>query len=286
MERVIPNAGMFPYADFPLRVIREAPQVDTSRHAHEFTELVLVVAGRGRHVSDLARTIGPGDGFVIPVGTAHGYQETAGLELWNVLFSRRRLPVPWLDLAVAPGWHVLFGSQAQQRRIVDFHLPEERLREAATLLIDLDAELRQRQGGYQFAAMARFMRLLLLLVRSIDLTPGRSTDAPARMGRLIRHLNEHYAEEMTLAQMAGLAGMSPRGLLRHFRNATGRTPLDHLLHIRVAKAAELLLGHPGLGVGEIAVRVGFAEANYLARQFRRIVGVTPTGFRRRHHPAR
>jgi AraC family L-rhamnose operon transcriptional activator RhaR/AraC family L-rhamnose operon regulatory protein RhaS len=285
MERVIPSAGMFPYADFPLRVIREAPQVDTSRHSHEFTELVLVIAGHGRHVSDLARTIGAGDGFVIPVGAAHGYQETAGLELWNVLFSQRRLPVPWLDLAVAPGWHVLFGGQAQ-RRIVDFRLPGERLPEATSLLVDLEAELRQRRGGYQFAAMARFMRLLLLLVRSIDLAPGRSTDAPARMGRLIRHLNEHYAEEMTLVQMAGRAGMSTRGLLRHFRNATGRTPLDHLLRIRIAKAAELLLGHPGLGMGEIAARVGFADANYLARQFRRIVGVTPTGFRRRHRAGR
>ena len=78
---------------FPLAVRRITRHGPTALHAHDFTELVIVFAGRGVHYSnDEAYEVMTGDAFV--VSKAHGYRDTEDLELVNVIFSPDRLALP------------------------------------------------------------------------------------------------------------------------------------------------------------------------------------------------
>ena len=73
--------------------------------------------------------------------------------------------------------------------------------------------------------------------------------------------------------------MAPSTLLPVFRKVTGYSPIDYLLHVRLAKAAELLLKSE-LSIFEIASECGFTDSNYFSRQFRKYYNSSPRDYRK------
>ena len=100
-----------------------------------------------------------------------------------------------------------------------------------------------------------------------------------RVGPLLDTLREQLDEAWTIAKMADLAALSERSLIRHFREATGLSPLSWLIAERVERAKELLEG-TSLGLDEIATASGFGSQETLRHHFRARTGVSPTAFRR------
>ena len=72
--------------------------------------------------------------------------------------------------------------------------------------------------------------------------------------------------------------MAPSTLLPVFKKVTGYSPIDHLLHVRLAKAAEMLLKSQST-VSEIAQDCGFADSNYFSRQFKKVYSLSPREYR-------
>jgi transcriptional regulator GlxA family with amidase domain len=89
---------------------------------------------------------------------------------------------------------------------------------------------------------------------------------------------------MNVHELARRAAMSTRTFARRFKQSTGTTPLQWLLHQRVARA-QRLLETTRLGVDEIAVACGFNSAAALRQHFSRLVGSTPSGYRSTFNPA-
>jgi len=100
-----------------------------------------------------------------------------------------------------------------------------------------------------------------------------------RVGPLLDTLRERLDEGWTIARMADLAALSERSLIRHFRDATGMSPLNWLIAERVERAKELLESSR-LGLDEIAAAVGFMSQENLRHHFRTRTGVSPSAFRR------
>ena len=73
--------------------------------------------------------------------------------------------------------------------------------------------------------------------------------------------------------------MAPSTLLPVFKKVTGYSPIDYLLHVRLAKAGELLL-KTSIPVSEIASDCGFNDSNYFSRQFRKTYGLSPRDYRK------
>lgn len=100
------------------------------------------------------------------------------------------------------------------------------------------------------------------------------------LGPVLEWMIEHLDEQLSVAQLAGLAAMSPRTFARRFRDVTGTTPLRWLQHQRVARAQELL-EVTDLGIDAIATRVGLGTATNLREHFRRVTRTTPGTYRQR-----
>lgn len=98
--------------------------------------------------------------------------------------------------------------------------------------------------------------------------------------RLQRWLDGHYAEAVTLEQLAGRTHCSPRTLLRRFKAATGLTPIDYLQRVRVA-AAEAQLGDGRQTVETVAWAVGYEDRAAFAKAFKRVTGESPAAYGRR-----
>lgn len=92
----------------------------------------------------------------------------------------------------------------------------------------------------------------------------------------------HPSEKATLADLAGLAAMSPRNLTRVFRQATGISIKEFVTRLRLELARDLL-HDPGLTVDAVAGRCGFESARQLRRLWKDAFGGTPAA-RRGPHP--
>ncbi len=99
------------------------------------------------------------------------------------------------------------------------------------------------------------------------------------MDPLLAWLERHLGERLTLAAMAKRAALSTRSLSRHFRRQVGMTPAAWVARARVRRA-QALLESSRQPIERIADQVGFASATVLRQHFARVVGTTPTAYRR------
>ncbi|QXC61761.1 AraC family transcriptional regulator [Aquihabitans sp. G128] len=109
---------------------------------------------------------------------------------------------------------------------------------------------------------------------------------PARHLLRARDLADaRYAEPLTVADLARVAGLSPAHFSREFRRAFGEAPHRYLLTRRLERAAALLRT-TDRSVTEICFAVGLTSVGSFTTSFRRVHGTTPTAYRAAFPPAR
>ena len=91
-------------------------------------------------------------------------------------------------------------------------------------------------------------------------------------------LDEHYAERVSLQQLARWTRMSACHLNRSFRQKIGMPPHEYQLQVRILKAKSFL--RLGRSISETASLVGFVDQSHFTRHFKRSLGVTPGRFLR------
>jgi len=104
--------------------------------------------------------------------------------------------------------------------------------------------------------------------------PGRIDRTPARKLRDL--LEQHVVPGISLQEAAGLLHFHPAYLVRSFRAEFGMSPHQYLISRRVDVARHLILA--GRPLAAVATESGFYDQPHLIRHFRRILGVSPTGF--------
>jgi len=92
------------------------------------------------------------------------------------------------------------------------------------------------------------------------------------------YVERHFAEDVTLEQLAAAAAVSPSYLIRLFKRKMGTTPHDYLLRYRISRAKELL-AETRLTSAAIAQRVGFHSESNFSYRFSRMVGQSPRAYR-------
>lgn len=102
----------------------------------------------------------------------------------------------------------------------------------------------------------------------------------AAIGRCQRWIAEHYAEPAPVAGMAQHSGLAGRSFERRFKRATGLAPLAYVHTLRIEEAKHLL-ETGSAPVEEVAQEVGYDDAAFFGRLFRRSVNLTPAQYRRR-----
>jgi len=271
--------------DGPAIVVhRMFPQKPIELHSHDFSELVIINSGRGIHFTETDRfPVVAGDVFVLLGDTLHGYDEVEDLSLTNVLFLPKRLQLPVRDIRSLPGYHALFTLEPQYRSEQKFgarlHLETEEMVRLEAWVDELDRELARRKAGYQFVSLALFMEIVAFLSRCYGRNRSASSRHLLRIANAVSHIEEHYDETLSLEKLTEVAHLSKSSLTRCFQQALGVSPIEYLIQLRVRKAADLLRSSDTKIIG-VAFTVGFTDGNYFARQFRRIMGVSPSEYRR------
>lgn len=97
--------------------------------------------------------------------------------------------------------------------------------------------------------------------------------------KVLRYMQEHYAEKLSLNEVADLNYISPWHLSKLLKRETGENFVDIINGIRVDNAKKMLK-NPALKIYEVSERVGFSDIAYFSKTFKKFTGITPNDYRR------
>ena len=269
-----------------IAICRRNNQRNRALHKHDFIELIIILNGQGTHIIEGGRhSIKAGDTFVVPPRIQHAYADTDNLSLFNILIRNQHLQTLERECISMPGFFALFKLEPRMRAMHQFksqlrQSPQD-LGELSSLIDSLEVEATQTTR----LACSRSRAFLQLIVGNLckqyeELGSLDSTKL-LMIANCIRYMESHIGDTLHLADLAREAGMSKRSLSRNFHVAVGQSPIEYRLNTRIQRAEELLL-NSSEPISQIAYEVGFGDASYFTRQFRRLRGVPPREFRRRY----
>lgn len=133
-------------------------------------------------------------------------------------------------------------------------------------------------GGYLLIDSLKTTLAIHLLRNYCAIQPKLSTYtdglSDVKRQQVTEYINEHFHQEIKLAELAALVQLSPYHFLRLFKQSVGVTPHQYILQCRIKKA-KFLLQNSELSIANVAARIGFCDQSHFNRYFKRIVGVTP-----------
>lgn len=137
----------------------------------------------------------------------------------------------------------------------------------------------QKYSGYEFIVQGALYLLIGFILKN-NLYSFRSEQEQQisyrlkQLKQVLRYIEDHYAEEITLENLAAIAGMNPKYFCRFFRQITQRTPINYLNYYRIECAREQLSTTDST-ITEIALNCGFNDISYFIKIFKKYMGITP-----------
>ncbi|UFJ40709.1 AraC family transcriptional regulator [Brevibacillus humidisoli] len=108
----------------------------------------------------------------------------------------------------------------------------------------------------------------------------RNAESQNTMEHAIQYIHGHYMEPLSLSKLAGLYDMDEKKFAYAFNKYVGMFPIDYVIQHRIRRAGQLL-ATSHCSVRDIAESVGYSDAHYFSRLFKKHVGCTLSEFRSR-----
>lgn len=258
----------------------------TRPHEHAFLELAYVISGEAIHEAcGSTERIRRGDYYLVDFHTKHTYrrvsQET--FSVINCLF---------LPEFIDPTLHACDSlSKLCRHYLIRMQAPLTADSAFPYLLHDTDGRILQRlehmmreyeakEAGYVELLRCDLLSVLLLTLRAMTAKAATGDD---QIQDLCRYISTHYAEKLTLADLAARAHYSIPYLCQKFKREMGVGFSEYLERVRCAEACRLL-ATTAERVSEIAQRVGYQDTDSFLGMFRRQNGLSPTAYRKKMLP--
>ena len=280
---------------------REMPEHHMARPRPDDYLILWVVAGRGharagRETLDAAA----GDLLLFRPGVPHAYGSSAD-QPWEILWAHATgdaVADLVTQLRGEAGLRVALGLDAALRdRFLDLvtrtgqrlaHAPNPR---PAPALAPASRALSSRPGSpaprapdadpYPHTEVLSILGLMARRLRQLQQAPHPRRAAAFDPDAVRRYIHDHLRRRLTLPEIAAHAHLSTAHFHRLFREHFGVSPIHYVNQQRVAAACDMLTQSP-MKLWQVAAAVGFDDPYYFSRLFKRIAGLSPADYRRRH----
>lgn len=138
----------------------------------------------------------------------------------------------------------------------------------------------EMRPGYEvmLKALLLYATALLLPYRQAENTrPQLEDEHTAKLKLVLEYIGEHYAEDLTIPQLARLCFFSEYHFMRFFKRYIGVSCLEYIKNLRLEKAASRL-AQGGRSVLDVSMACGFSNLSYFYREFKKKYGMTPGQF--------
>jgi AraC-like DNA-binding protein len=236
--------------------------MDYARHWHEELYLCAVVDGGG--VLDCrgrSYPTPPGTLVLLPSGEVHANRKRE--------CSFRCMFIEFAALQKAL-------EQFTEQAVPTITFRSELIHNARTMTIFLRLHRALESPGSKLFRDSAAMRLFERLVSrhsAASIASTRDGNEDFAVNRTKEYLEEHYAEQVSLHDLARLTRLSPYYLHRSFCRKVGMPPHAYQVQVRVSRARSFL--RRGRSISDAACAAGFADQSHFTRHFKRFTGVTP-----------
>lgn len=194
-----------------------------------------------------------------------------------------------LALYLKPSLLLRVASETRAARsfeVVERHAPSDPVIRSVGLA--LLAELESEAPGGRLYAESLANVLAVHLLRHYTAAGGSAQRftgglSGRRLRRVMAFIADNYESDLSLADLANVAGMSAFHFAREFKRTTGTPPHQYLIKFRVERA-KALLTESEMPLVEISSRSGFSHQSHFTRLFRRLTGTTPQSYRLMSQP--
>ncbi len=273
---------LFPFNIYPCCIPGDFPTVPL--HWHDEIELIYVKKGGGSVTIDLvSHTVKSGDIVLVLPGHLHSIHtpRNGSMDYENIIFQ--------LDLLSSPGADVcttqFFGPLANgQISIPSLIVPKDPLYPfIASCLNELDRICHDPVPSYPLGVKSILFQVFFLLFSQKDVIssvrePRKSME---HIKATIKYIELHYAERITIEQMADVLHLSASHFMRFFKATMGVPFIRYLNDYRLAMASRQLTTSND-SILSIASRCGFENLSLFNRLFKKEYGMTPREYRKQY----
>lgn len=268
-------------SDFYLHHVSRTAPFERNNHYHSTYEIYYLLTGRRHYfIKDRSYAVAAGDLVLVNKYDVHKSSVLGSPQHERIVinFSDRFLgenhPLMRPDLLrVFERNHHLYRLKPQAQWYVE------------DLFRRMTEEVKQQEDGFDIAIRLMLAQLLLFTLRMKDVDVAATDDPQSpthrRIAEVVKYIHAHYEDQISLAALSRLFGMSPSYLSRTFKRVTGFSIIS-FLHLTRVREAQRLLAQTDDRVADIAQQVGFEQFAHFNRTFRKIVGTNPTRYRKWH----
>lgn len=269
-----------PIVDEDLFVVLNHPNADFDYpvHYHSEYEINLVMGTDGqRIVGDSIETFQDIDLAMVGPNIGHAWrgERIEGNHVITIQFSDKLLEMPIFSKRLFRPIHQLLLDAQQGIRFSH---------EAQLSMKDKIVQLTRMHG---FQTVLAFFALLnemaqadrySLVSRHYDSESSLQTTKSRRITKVCDYVESHFADDITLHNVATLVSMSESAFSHFFKSKTGMTFIEYLNDIRIARACQLL-SETSCTIAEICYKSGFNNMSNFIRMFKKRKGMTPNAYR-------
>ena len=160
-------------------------------------------------------------------------------------------------------------------------MPDDARRRKLYRLIRKSFELKDTDFGYELKLRNILAQIWLeVYALSDDLWADNKTysNVSDKIKAVIVYINEHYAEKISVKQLAAVSFVSERECFRLFQECLHMTPIEYIVNYRLQNACRMLAGTQE-SVTKIAQSCGLGSSSYFGKIFREKLGCTPSQYR-------
>ncbi|CCN83825.1 MmsAB operon regulatory protein [Vibrio nigripulchritudo SFn27] len=259
------SRGMYPTS---MGYYSRALNHEMRRIVHDDNLLIYCIEGGGVvTVEGVTNTIHAGDMFLLCDGVSHSYR-ALNSNPWTIYWvhftgTDSRTFIEYLQAEHQRGSQVQFSIGVKARLVTEIEALME-VRESSSNLSSLlyaSSRLRQILSYIALLSPAAHQQR-----NGLDLEQVHSL------------MQSHIHEHLSLEKLSNSVNMSKYHFIKRYKELTGTTPIDQFIHLKVERACHLL-DSTIINIYEVASAVGYEDAYYFSRIFKKIKGVSPRQYR-------
>ncbi len=247
---------------------KQASNHSMLRRTHDDYLMMYCLDGMGELTLDHERyIIRAGDLVILPRGVAHAYKASD--------------KTPWSIY-----WMHFSGEDSEA--FIDYlaireHQYVTHLGIHSRLVSDFESLLDSRQSNFSLTAFIHASNLLRQILAHIaQLQPLAKQQQAAHnfnLEQIHSLMQARVHEQLDLETLAANANLSKFHFVKKYKELTGTTPINHFIHLKIERACHLL-DITTKSINEISFAVGYEDAYYFSRIFKKIMGISPSQYRR------
>ncbi len=248
-------------------------------HSHNFFEIALCLGGNGvTMIENTMFSFKEDDIFFIFPNQPHMSQSpNDSMSSWcYIFFDINRLFFDYLEIR-----NMLELDVITKQSIIFNKLSGTKAKPLVQLLKTVISEFQGKGYAHQNIIKHLLISFLFMTTKftSRQITKTTNSSQYITIAPVLNFINSHYAQDISVDNMAKIANISTGHFRRIFKQTMGCTPIEHLRSVRL-NMAKTLVRSTSNSMSYICTQVGFDNISTFNRYFKQKFGVTPTAYRK------